>query len=175
MNKIWKRRIKRIAIGIAGLLLLGLLWPADQIIPVQGATTANWNHDTFWYHPWGRSGVHKGIDIFADDGTPALASVGGIVVYAGEIAMGGKIVLILGPKWRLHYYAHLMSRNVSPGEIVRQGDIIGAVGATGNAAGKPPHLHYSIVTTVPYPWRIRTDPQGWKKMIYLNPDRALRP
>jgi len=46
---------------------------------------------------------------------------------------------------------------------------IGTVGATGNAKGKSPHLHYSMTTIVPYPWRIDFAKQGWKKMFYLNP------
>jgi peptidoglycan LD-endopeptidase LytH len=49
----------------------------------------------------------------------------------------------------------------------------GAVGATGNAAGKPPHLHYVIATLVPYPWRITNEPQGWRKMFFLDPSAEL--
>lgn len=40
---------------------------------------------------------------------------------------------------------------------------------TGNAKGKPPHLHYSIITLFPYLWRVDRSEQGWKKMFYLNP------
>ena len=148
--------------------------PNRQVIPVAGATPADWNHRTFWHHPWGRSGVHKGIDIFAPRGTPVLASTSGIVLYADELSLGGKVVSILGPKWRVHYYAHLQDRSVTRGMRVRRGDRIGTVGSTGNAAGKPPHLHYAIVTTIPYPWRIRWQPQGWKKMHFLDPDQILR-
>ena len=34
---------------------------------------------------------------------------------------------------------------------------------------KPPHLHYSIFTLVPYPWRIDGSKQGWMKMFFLDP------
>ena len=46
---------------------------------------------------------------------------------------------------------------------------IGTVGNTGNAATTPSHLHYSIVTLIPYPWLIDDAPMGWQKMFYLNP------
>jgi len=174
MKKTWRRRLRKMAIVIACVVVAGLLWPSRQLIPVKGASTADWNHDTFWHHPWGRSGVHKGIDIFASEGTPVIASTGGVVVYSGTLAQGGNAVVILGPKWRFHYYAHLASRGVRVGVTVGRGDEIGVVGTTGNAAGKPPHLHYSIATAVPYPWRLTRQRQGWKKMIYLSPDKALR-
>ena len=51
---------------------------------------------------------------------------------------------------------------------------LGSVGTTGNAAGRPPHLHYSIVTIPPYQWCIRFEKQGWKKAFYLDPDAQLR-
>lgn len=93
---------------VGGLLLVaGLLLPEAKGIPVQGADRGDWHPETFWYYPWGRSGVHKGVDIFAGKGTPVVASSGGLVLFRGELARGGKVVLALGPKWRLHYYAHL--------------------------------------------------------------------
>jgi len=83
--------------------------------------------------------------------------------------MGGNVVLILGPKWRLHYYAHLNELRRKPLSIVSKKSTIGTVGTSGNAAGKAPHLHYSIVTPIPYIWRVDSDRQGWKKMFFLNP------
>jgi hypothetical protein len=40
---------------------MSLLWPDAPTIPVQGATRADWHPHSFWYHPWGASGVHKGM------------------------------------------------------------------------------------------------------------------
>ena len=51
----------------------------------------------------------------------------------------------------------------------RENDTIALVGATGNAAGKPPHLHYTIKTLFPYFWLADKSVQGWRKMFYLNP------
>lgn len=152
----------------------GYLLPERLSIPVEGATNADWNPDTFWYEPWGASGVHKGIDIFAPVGRPVLAAVGGLVMYSGQLGAGGEAIAILGPKWRIHYYAHLDRRIVSAGAYVRAGTAIGAVGNSGNAAGKPSHLHYAIMTIVPYPWRITMQTQGWRRMNYLDPNEKLR-
>lgn len=90
-------------------------------------------------------------------------------MFSGEISLGGKIILILGPKWRLHYYAHLNELKTSPFTVINKESTIGTVGTSGNAVGKSPHLHYSILTLVPYIWKIDSEKQGWKKMFYLNP------
>lgn len=158
---------------LLALLLLGLLAPQWLRVPVQGASSRDWHPQSFWYEPWGRSGTHKGIDIFARQGTPLLAPSYGIVVFRGELDMGGKVLLMLGPKWRLHYFAHLDSYSALPGQPVLPGAPLGRVGSTGNAQGKPPHLHYSIATLLPYPWRWDTSTQGWKKMFYLDPTPML--
>ncbi len=143
-------------------------------MPVEGATSSDYNKDSFWYYPWGRSITHKGIDIFASRGTKLRSAVSGLVLYTGEIKFGGKVVVVLGPKWRIHYYAHLDEIATSSFSFVNQKTKIGTVGNTGNAQGKPAHLHYSIITPIPYPWRIDGDRQGWKKMFYLNPIDYLK-
>lgn len=148
--------------------------PGGIIIPVQGATTADWNHKTFWYKPWGKSGVHKGIDIFAAEGTPVIAATSGLVIYSGTVSLGGNVVAVLGPQWRIHYYAHLAEIDVSTGVFVQKGTPIGSVGTTGNAVGKPPHLHYSIITLIPHVWQYSADSHGFWRMWYLNPDENLR-
>ncbi|WP_197464148.1 M23 family metallopeptidase [Rufibacter sp. DG15C] len=104
--------------------------------------------------------THKGVDIFANKGTTIRSSTGGLVLYCGQIAMGGNVVLILGPKWRLHYYAHLHAIKTSTFTWADRGKAIGTVGASGNAAGKPPHLHYSIMTFIPNPLRIDSEDMG---------------
>lgn len=161
------------ATAVLALLSAGFLLPEGLRIPVSGATPADWNHDTFWHQPWGVSGVHKGIDIFADEGTPVIAATPGLVLYSGKLRIGGNVVVIAGPKWRVHYYAHMQGTEVGTGAWVSGGEAIGRVGTTGNAAGKPPHLHYSIVTAVPYPWRVRAEKQGWKKIFHLDPHARL--
>lgn len=170
-----KRRFLWVLAGLGAILVAGLAIPERLEIPVQGASAADWNQDTFWYEPWGNSGVHKGIDIFADTGRSVLSASHGIVVYRGHGPMGGNYVVVLGPKWRLHYYAHLDCADIGPGRLVRPGTFIGSVGTTGNAAGKPPHLHYTILALLPHPWLFHSGTQGWKRMFFLDPGRKLVP
>jgi murein DD-endopeptidase MepM/ murein hydrolase activator NlpD len=164
---------KRIGIGFFLVFLTGFLIPERLMVPVDGASISDWNRDTFWFEPWGASGVHKGIDIFAKQGEDVLAATGGIVVYSGSSKLGGNVVLTLGPKWRFHYYAHMESSIKSFGSFVSRGEPIGSVGTSGNAVGKQPHLHYVILTAIPYPWLADTNSQGWKKMFYLDPNTRL--
>ncbi|RNC85842.1 MAG: M23 family metallopeptidase [Balneola sp.] len=152
------------------ILLIGLLIPQTFVMPVYQATKSDYNQDSFWYYPWSGSGAHKGVDIFTNKkGVEVVSATHGLVIGRGHLSKGGNFVLILGPKWRIHYYAHLQSSSVSFLEFVSPNKIIGIVGNSGNAAGKQPHIHYSIMTLIPYIWRIDSSPQGWKKMFYLNP------
>ena len=156
------------------ILVAGYAIPERVVMPVMGATSKDWNKDTFWYEPWGRSGVHKGIDIFARNGTDLVSTTDGVVLFQGSISLGGNVVLVLGPKWRLHYYAHLKVISVNRFDLVSAGQTIGSVGDTGNARGKPAHLHYSIITLVPYFWKATDETQGWKKMFFIDSGAFLK-
>ncbi|MGC3946411.1 MAG: M23 family metallopeptidase [Chryseolinea sp.] len=167
-------KTKILGLAILIVLFVGLIFPQNFENPVEKADRNSYNSKSFWYYPWGKSGTHKGVDIFAKEGTRVNSSTGGLVLFKGEIARGGKVVLIIGPKWRLHYYAHLRDIDTRLFSWTSKGDRIGTVGTTGNAKGKAPHLHYSIMTLIPYPWRIDGEKQGWKKMFYLNPINWLK-
>ncbi|AYB31458.1 M23 family metallopeptidase [Chryseolinea soli] len=160
---------------VLAIIAVGFWLPQHVVNPVAGADRKSYHPKSFWYYPWGKSGTHKGVDIFAKEGTAVSSATGGWVIYTGELKMGGNVVLILGPKWRVHYYAHLQRIDANIFSWAHQGEQIGTVGTTGNAKGKPAHLHYSIATLIPYPWRMDTAPQGWKKMFYLNPIEFLNP
>ena len=171
-----KTRIIISLLAILTVISIGLILPAPQVIPVADATRYDWNHKTFWNPRWGKSWTHKGIDIFAPVNKSVLSSTYGIVLWTTQRKLGGNVVLVLGPKWQVHYYAHLRKIKAHAGQLVRQGTIIGTVGRTGNAIRRPSHLHYSILSLVPYPWRWDShSPQGWKKVFFLNPTRQLLP
>lgn len=85
---------------------------------------------------------HKGVDIFANKGTPILAAADGRVNLRNG-GLGGKTVWQrVGDKSL--YYAHLDSQYVRSGQRVKTGDTLGTVGNTGNARYTPPHLHFGI-------------------------------
>ncbi|WP_211322488.1 M23 family metallopeptidase [Paracidovorax anthurii] len=126
----------------------------------------DWNPRTFRHGPWGVPGLHKGIDIFAPRGRDVVSAVPGIVVYRGEPGIGGHVVAVRGPRWRILYYAHLEPPKTDAGgaaplpRFVGRGTRIGAVGTSGKAAGKAPHLHHAVVPLVSLPWRYSHATQG---------------
>lgn len=117
--------------------------PQTLPVPVQGVPMRA-VRDTFGApRPGDRS--HQGVDIFAPQGTPVLATTRGLVARIGENSLGGTVVWVLGPGGDRHYYAHLNSvADVKIGQRIAPGDVLGTVGTTGNARGTPPHLHYGV-------------------------------
>jgi len=86
---------------------------------------------------------HSGMDIAAPAGTPVKAPADGVISFAdaGLYLTGGTLVLDHGHGISSNFL-HLSRIDVRPGDVVRQGDVIGAVGATGRATG--PHLHWGM-------------------------------
>ncbi|WP_310588103.1 M23 family metallopeptidase [Emticicia sp. BO119] len=109
------------------------------------------------------------MDIFAVKGVVVNPATKGFVIFKGNSGIGCKVVMVLGPKWRVHYYAHLDTISAKFFSYVNGQSTIGTVSDSGNAKGKAPHSHYSLVTLFPYFWQIDRAKQGWKKMFYLNP------
>ena len=168
-----KKFLKYALLLVAALFLYSVAFPQKVSMPVVGASKKDYNRKSFWAHPWGKSGTHKGVDIFAKKGTRVNSPVKGRVVRVSSSENGGKYVIVMDAKLRYHYLAHLDSITVKRGQKVNHSILVGTVGNTGNAKGKPPHLHYAIVATFPHFWKIDRSPQGWKKAIYLNPIREL--
>ena len=94
---------------------------------------------------------HSGTDLAAPQGTPVLAAFAGQVAIAD--LMGGyglAIALNHSQNTQQTLYAHLSEIFVKPGEQVKQGDVIGRVGSTGNSTG--PHLHFEFRQLTPEGW-----------------------
>lgn len=102
----------------------------------------------------GRPGSpHSGMDIAAPTGTPVKAPAGGIVTFAApDLYLTGGTVLLDHGHGISSNFLHLSRLDVRVGDRVEQGQVIGAVGATGRATG--PHLHWGMNW-----FDVRIDPQ----------------
>jgi len=95
----------------------------------------------------GSSRQHEAIDILAPRGTDVLAVEDGTVAKLFTSKAGGLTVYQFDPSNKyVYYYAHLdrYAPNLKEGLAVRKGDVLGAVGTTGNAPKNTPHLHFGI-------------------------------
>jgi murein DD-endopeptidase MepM/ murein hydrolase activator NlpD len=102
--------------------------------------------------------THNGIDIAGAEGNAVFAVDSGVVVYAGwsNSGYGNLLVIDHGTGWQ-SAYAHLNTYAVGCGQSVTQGEVIAAVGTTGNSSG--PHLHFELNSSVygkvnPWDWLI---------------------
>ena len=168
----------KIAVGLVAVVCLFLTLTIGTetklFIPVDGATTADWHPESFWYEPWGSSVVHRGIDIFAERGTDIIAPAGLVILRAGESGKSGKFAVGLDRSLRVHYFAHMDNVLIDGADWVAASTRIGLVGDTGNAKGKPPHLHYGVASVIPRPWNITDQTLGHLRAYYLNPIELFR-
>jgi murein DD-endopeptidase MepM/ murein hydrolase activator NlpD len=112
-----------------------------SITPVQGfrLTSAFGNRE----HPiLGGVRMHEGVDLAVPTGTPIYAPADGLVEMAQRFGSYGNFIKILHGGEMETRYGHLSAYNVTAGEYVHKGDVIGYVGSTGRSTG--PHLHYEV-------------------------------
>jgi len=111
-----------------------------------GTGTFIWPTVNHWLsgYDYSPSTNHFGIDIAGSLGNAVYAADNGVVVYAGwnDWGYGNVIVIDHDGGWQT-LYAHLSALNVGCGYSVYQGDVIGAIGSTGNSSG--PHLHFEML------------------------------
>ncbi len=114
-------------------------------LPVSGGDGMVWPVQnprvTSEYGPrWGR--MHQGIDIAAPSGTDIFASDSGTVITARWFGGYGNAVMIDHGNGFVTLYGHMTHDNVSEGEWVEKGELIGWMGCTGSCTG--PHTHFEI-------------------------------
>lgn len=87
---------------------------------------------------------HSGVDVARPTGTPVLAPADGVVILAAQapFTLEGKLLMLDHGMGLNSAFLHLSRIDVKVGEVVRRGQTVGAVGATGRATG--PHLHWSM-------------------------------
>ncbi|WP_343527124.1 M23 family metallopeptidase [Sphingomonas sp.] len=119
---------------------------AALVMPVAGYPVARLHHD--WGDPReGGARRHQGIDLMAPAGTPVVAALAGTVEKLFDSDRGGHTLYIRSPdrRWML-YYAHLRgyAPGLAEGQGVRQGQVVGYVGDSGNAGEGNMHLHFAV-------------------------------
>ena len=111
-----------------------------SVWPVRGLVTSQFGRRQ---SPYGSGGeMHGGIDIMSRYGAPVAAGGDGEVIFAGRDSGYGGLVIVAHPGDIRTLYAHLSAMYVREGQMVRRGQAVGAVGASGRATG--PHLHYEV-------------------------------
>jgi murein DD-endopeptidase MepM/ murein hydrolase activator NlpD len=136
--------------------------PGALLIPVTGITAAQLQ-DTF-NDTRGSERHHEALDIMAPVKTPVVAVDDGKVMKLFTSVPGGLTVYQYDPSASFaYYYAHLDSyaADLVEGQMLKRGDLIGYVGATGNANALAPHLHFAIFALGP-------EKQWWKGTA-INP------
>ena len=108
------------------------------------------------------AGYHTGLDFAAPTGTPVLAASGGMVVSAGPAGAYGTLVKLRHAGGVETWYAHLSAVDVALGAVLSPGQVLGRVGATGQAFGAHLHLEVRLNGTP-------VDPAAWLRARGLQP------
>lgn len=115
-----------------------MIWPVAK-----AGTVITSDYGTRQHPIQGVTNFHLGIDIGnAYYGTPAVAALGGVVTYAGELGSYGNCVIIQHGDGISTLYGHGQKVLTQIGAQVKQGDVIMEIGSTGNSTG--PHLHFEV-------------------------------
>jgi murein DD-endopeptidase MepM/ murein hydrolase activator NlpD len=113
----------------------------DMVAPVAGRRSSSFGlRRVFNGQP---RAPHAGMDIAAASGTPVKAPLPAKVLDTGDYFFNGGTVWLDHGGGLLTLYCHLSETSVQPGDVLRTGEVLGAVGATGRATG--PHLHWGVL------------------------------
>jgi len=131
-------------------------WRGSFITPVEGRVSTEYGLQR--YVSKRLSYRHRGVDIAAPEGTPVRAAADGVVSLADAyFVLHGQTVILDHGQGVATLYIHLSAIDVSEGDGIQQGQIIGRVGSTGVATG--PHLHFAV-----YAYHEALDPFFWTQL-----------
>ena len=135
------------------------------IVAVEGVTKSQLR-DTYAEARGGRT--HEALDIPAPRGTAVLSASDGRLMRLFDSKTGGLMVYASDPTDRfILLYGHLdrYAANLKDGMPLKQGQVIGYVGTTGNAPPETPHLHFGILRGKPS--------VSWSRGVAVNPYELL--
>ena len=101
---------------------------------------------------------HEAVDMLAPRNTPVYAVENGTIAKLFYSKAGGLTIYQFDPSGRLcYYYAHLerYAEGLRDGQTVKQGEVIGYVGTSGNAPAGTPHLHFAV-------FELNADKKWWQ-------------
>lgn len=147
--------------------------PVEEIaIPILFGVTLRMIYPSFGDDRDGGDRTHEGLDIMAPKGAPIVSPTEAVVIRTGEGDSSGLSVTTANPGSETFIYMHLSEVLVDEGDELKEGDLIGYVGNTGNASGGAPHLHFEIRDedrdpTDPYP-RLKREFTLKEKISFLE-------
>jgi murein DD-endopeptidase MepM/ murein hydrolase activator NlpD len=115
--------------------------------------------------------VHLGLDLASVTHAPVPAANNGIIAFSGLLGIYGKTILIDHGFGLFSMYAHLNQSDVSKGQRVSKGEIIGHTGSTGLAGGD--HLHFSILVNKTFVNPVEWWDAAWIKNNILSKIEAV--
>lgn len=127
-------------------------WSGATLRPVAGRRTSGFGR--YRTYSDGRKKHHLGTDLANLTGTPVKAALAGEVRAAGWQHLFGNAVILHHGQGLTTSYNHLSEINVSMGDVIDQGTVVGALGSTGQSTG--PHLHWGMQVG-----EVEVDPERW--------------
>ncbi len=134
-------------------------WSGGAVRPVTGRRTSAFGR--YRTYSDGRKKHHLGTDLANITGTPVHAALSGVVRAAGWQHLFGNAVIVHHGQGLTTSYNHLSRVDVQVGDAVEAGDLVGAIGSTGQSTG--PHLHWGMQVG-----EVEVDPERW-------PDHGFAP
>ncbi|MDJ0737158.1 MAG: M23 family metallopeptidase [Nostocaceae cyanobacterium] len=134
-------------------------WNGSFVQPNRGRISAIYGVRRYYNGKFAKNYYHRGVDYAGASGSPVVAPAAGRVALVGKVSEGfrvhGNVVGIDHGQGVASIFMHLSRTNVTEGDLVKPGQLIGAVGSTGASTG--PHLHWGL-----YVNGKAVDPVSWR-------------